>query len=123
MKPVQRTIAIVELLLVFPATLFIAALFLRDVQPAAETGRLVEWFSALPVQLGLYLLMVALPFVAFVIGCATLLRNWVSDEGFRQAALEVFTIVRAHVASLLIAGVTLMAGGILAIVAMHMITE
>jgi hypothetical protein len=32
-------------------------------------------------------------------------------------------MVRAHLASLLIAGATLMAGAILAIVAMHMITE
>jgi hypothetical protein len=123
MKTIKRTIAIIELLFVFPATLFIAALFLRDVQPAAQTGRLVDWFSALPVQLGLYLLLVALPFAAFVIGCATLLRSWRSDAGFRQAALGIFTTVRAHLASLLIAGVTLMAGGILAIVAMHMITE
>jgi hypothetical protein len=99
------------------------ALFLREVQPAAQTGRLVEWFSALPVQLGLYLLLVALPFAAFIIGCATLLRGWRGDAGFQQAELQILTFARAHMASLLIAGVTLMAGGILAIVAMHMITE
>ncbi len=50
-----------------------AALFLRAVQPAAQTGRLVEWFAALPVQIGLYLLLLALPLGAFLIACATLL--------------------------------------------------
>ena len=123
MKTITRAVALAELFLIFPAALFMVALFLRAVQPAAQTGRLVEWFAALPVQIGLFLLLVALPFGAFVIGSATLLRSWRSDTEFREAALKLFTIIRAHVASLLIAGVTLMASVILALVAMHMITE
>jgi cytochrome b561 len=122
MKAIKRTVAIIELLLVFPAALFMTALFLREVQPLAQTGRLVEWFSH-HVVLGLYVFFIAMPLAAFVIGCAIVLRNWRSDEEFRRATLEIFAAVRAHLASLLIAGVTLMAGGILAIVAMHMITE
>ena len=122
MKAINRTIAIIELLLVFPAALFMVALFLREVQPLAQTGRLVEWFSH-DVVLGLDVFLIAMPLAAFVIGCAMVLRSWRGDVEFRRASLEIFTIVRAHVASLLIAGVTLMAGGILAIVALHMITE
>jgi ABC-type Fe3+ transport system permease subunit len=122
MKTINRTIAIIELLLVFPAALFMAALFLREVQPLAQTGRLVEWFSQ-HVVLGLYVFLIAMPLAAFVIGCAMVLRGWRKDLEFRRATLEVFTAVRAHVTSLLIAGVTLMAGGILVIVAMHMIGE
>jgi len=122
MKTIKRTIAIVELLLVFPAALFMTALFLREVQPLAQTGRLVDWFSHHMV-LGLYVFLVAMPLAAFVVGFAFVLRSWRSDAGFRRATLEIFTTVRAHLASLLIAGATLMAGGILAIVAMHMITE
>ena len=122
MKTINRTIAIIELLLVFPAALFMAALFFREVQPLAQTGLLVEWFSH-HVVLGLYVFLIAMPLAAFVIGCAMVLRGWRKDVQFRQAALEVFTTVRAHVASLLIAGATLIAGGILAIVAMHMIGE
>jgi len=122
MKTMKRTIAIIELLLVLPAALFMAALFLREVQPLAQTGRLVEWFSH-HLVLGLYVFLIAMPLAAFVVGWATVVRSWRSDAELRRATLEVFTTVRAHVASLLIAGATLMAAGILAIVAMHMISE
>jgi cytochrome b561 len=122
MKTVRRTIAIIQLLLVFPAALFMVALFLREVQPLAQTGRLVEWFSH-HLVLGLYVFLIAMPLAAFVGGCAAVMRSWRSDAEFRRATLEMFTTARAHVASLLIAGATLMAGGILAIVAMHLITE
>jgi hypothetical protein len=127
MITIKRTIAITELCLVFPAALFMTALFVRDIQPApyepAQTARrLVDWFSARPF-LGLDILLIALPLAAFVIGCATLLRSWRNDAVLRQAALELLAAVRAHGAALLIVGATLMAGGILAIVAMHMITD
>ncbi len=122
MKTIKQTMAIIELLLVFPAALFLTALFLREVQPLAQTGRLVDWFSH-HVVLGLYVFLIAMPLAAFVIGSAIVLRSWRSDGEFRRATLEMFTTARAHLACLLIAAVTLMAGGILAIVAMHMITE
>ncbi|HVT04847.1 MAG TPA: hypothetical protein VHL58_15900 [Thermoanaerobaculia bacterium] len=127
MNTIKRTIAAMELLLVFPSALFMTALFVRNLQPAqyepAHTARrLVEWFSARPL-LGLDVFLIALPFAAFVIGCATVLRSWRSNAELRQAALETLATVRAHLTTLLIAGATLMAGGILAIVAVHMITE
>ena len=127
MNTIKRTIAAMELLLVFPSALFMTALFVRNLQPAqyepAHTARrLVEWFSARPF-LGLDVFLIALPFAAFVIGCATVLRSWRSNAELREAALETLATVRAHLTTLLIAGATLMAGGILAIVAVHMITE
>ena len=123
----KRTLAATELLLVFPATLFMTALFVRNIQPAqyepARTAhRLVEWFSARP-HLGLDVFLIALPFVAFTLGCVTVVRGWRDDAELRQTALETLAAVRAHLATLLIAGATLMAGGILAIVAVHMITD
>ena len=118
----NRTLAIIELLLVFPAALFMVALFLREVQPLAQTGRLVEWFSH-HVVLGLYVFLIAMPLAAFVLGGVSVLRSWRSDAEFRRARLEIFTTARAHIAPLLIAGATLMAGGILALVAMHLFTE
>jgi uncharacterized RDD family membrane protein YckC len=122
-----RYVAIAELLLIFPAVLFMAALFMRNLQPApyepAQTARhLVEWFSARPL-LGLDIFLIALPFAAFLIGCGTALRCWSNHAGFRQAALETLAVFHTHLATLLIIGATLVAGGILAIVAMHMITE
>jgi hypothetical protein len=127
MNAIKRTIAATELLLIFPAALFMAALFVRNLQPAqyepARTAhRLVDWFSARP-HLGLDLFLIALPFAAFVIGGITVLRGWRSDARLRQAALETLAAVRAHLAMLLITAATLAAGGILGIVALHMITD
>jgi hypothetical protein len=124
---IKRTIATLELLLVFPAVLFMTALFVRSLQPPAyepaqTARRLVDWFSARPF-LGLDIFLIALPFAVFVIGCATVLRSWRSDSQFRQAAFQTLAAVRAHLAALLILGATLVAGGILAIVALHVIAD
>jgi hypothetical protein len=127
MKAIKRTLAATELLLVFPAGLFMTALFVRNLQPApyepAQTARrVVEWFSARP-HLGLDVFLIAMPFAAFVIGCVTVLRSWRGDEELRRAALKTLTAARAHLATLLIAGATLVAGCVLAIVALHVITD
>ena len=124
---IRRTIAATELLLVFPAALFMSALFVRNIQPApyepAQTARrLVEWFSGRPI-LGLDIFLMALPFAAFVIGCATVRHLWRSDAQLRLVALETLVAVRSQWAGLLIAGATLIAGWILAIVALHMIAD
>jgi hypothetical protein len=123
----RRYIATLECLFVFPASLFMLALFLRDIQPpqyepAHAARRVVDWYSARP-HLGLDLFLIALPFAALVIGCATVLRSWRSDPQVRQAALQTLATVRTHLATLLIVLATLIAGGILAIVALHMITD
>jgi hypothetical protein len=122
-----RFIAAAEWLLILPAVLFMTSLFARNVQPPgfepADTARrVVEWFSHSP-RLGLQTFLIALPFAAFAIGCITAVGRWRSDAMLRQAARETLAAVRAHLASLLISGATLAAGCILAIVALHMITE
>ena len=123
----SRYIAALEVLFVFPASLFMLALFLREIQPpqyepAQTARRIVDWYSARP-HLGLHLFLIALPFAALVIGSATVLRSWRSDAQLRQAALQTLTTVRAHFAALLILLATLLAGAILAIVALHIITD
>jgi hypothetical protein len=123
----KRLLAAFELLLVFPASLFMAALFLRNVQPepyepAQSARRLVDWFSARPF-LCLDIFLIAFPLVAFAIGCASVLRSWRNDAQLRRAALQIWTVVRGHCAALLIAAATLIAGTILAIVAVHVITD
>jgi len=123
----RRYIATLELLFIFPASLFMLSLFVRDIQPpqyqpAQTARRLVDWFSVRPV-LGLDIFLIALPFAAFVIGCLTLRRGWRGDAQFRQAALATLSTVRANLAALLIAVATLLAASILAIVALHVITD
>lgn len=127
MNAIKRTIAAAELLLVFPATLFMTALFVRNLQPVryepAHTAQLlVQWFSARP-RVGLDVFLIAMPFAVLAIGCATVLRSWRNDAGLRQASLQTLAAVRAHLSTLLIAGAALTAGGILAIVALHVITD
>jgi hypothetical protein len=122
-----RFVAAAEWLLILPAVLFMTSLFVRNVQPPgfepADTARrVVEWFSHSP-GLGLDIFLIALPFAALVIGCITALRRWTSDAMLRQAARETLAVVREHLATLLIAGATLASGSILAIVALHLITE
>ncbi len=123
----KRSIATLELLLILPATLFMLALFLRNVQPEpyqpAQTARhLVDWFAARP-QIGLQLFLIALPFAALVIGIATTLRTWRRDAHLRQLASDTLAALRAQASFLLIAAATLAAGAILAIVALHILTD
>ncbi|HXH37360.1 MAG TPA: hypothetical protein VNN08_01910, partial [Thermoanaerobaculia bacterium] len=65
MNAIKRTIAATEWILIFPASLFMTALIVRDIQPtnyepAHTAQRLVDWFSARP-HLGLDLFLIALP--------------------------------------------------------------
>jgi hypothetical protein len=127
MKTIRRAIATAELLLVLPAALFLTALFVRNLQPVpyepATTARhLVEWFATHP-PVGLQLFLIALPFAAFVLGGATLLGSWRRDEELRQATARTLAAVRTHLATLLIAGATLVAAGTLGVVFLHMAAD
>ena len=122
MKPVTRAIAAMEIVLVLPAALFMASIFLKPVQPLLNTWRIIEWYARHTV-LGLYLFLCAMPLAAFVVGIAATLRSWRRDAELRQAARRIYDALGAHAAQALIAGATLMAGGMLAIVALHLVTE
>jgi hypothetical protein len=103
------------------------ALFARNVQPppyepAQTARRLVDWYAARPV-LGLDIFLIAMPLLALGLGGAILLRHWRADAELREAAGHAVLVLRAHLAAVLIAAATLLAGGILAIVALHMITD
>src|SRR5438093_8502603 len=121
----KRAIAATELLLIFPAALFMMALFVRNLQPlqyepARTARRIGDWYAVRP-RIGLWGLLIALPLAVLLTGCSMLLRNWRGEVQLRQAAWQTLAAIRAHLATLLIAGATLTAGGILAIVALHML--
>ncbi len=105
----KRTLALVDLLLLLPAVLFMAALILRGVQPlqfepAHAAQSIVLWYAGR--MWTLWLLLIALPLVVLVSGGLTLF-----NESLRHAQTET--------ATRLIAVATLVAGAILAVVAIH----
>jgi hypothetical protein len=123
MNTTKRLIAAAEWLFILPGSLFMAALFMRSAQPrqyepSHSAQRLIDWFSVRP-HLGLDVFLIALPFAAFAIGCAVLVKSWSTEDDLRQTVAAV----RTQMATLLIAAATLIAGGILAVVGLHMITD
>lgn len=127
MKSLRRSLAAAELLLVFPAALFMTALFVRNLQPqqyepAHTAQRIVEWYAARP-HLGLWLLMIALPLLVVMMGSLALVRAWRTDQALRIAVTGTLANLRAHAATFLILLATTTAAGILAIVALHVLTD
>ena len=96
------------------------AILARALSMAFRGG--VMWYAARP-HVGLWVFLIALPFVVLVTGCATLLRSWNDDVQLRQAAAQAFTALRAHLAMVFVAAATLTAGGVLAIVTLHVLTD
>jgi hypothetical protein len=123
----NRSFAAAELLLVFPAALFMTALFVRNIQPqqyepAHSAQRIVDWYAARP-QVGLWVLMIALPIFVALAGGITLARVWQRDEGLRKSVRDTLGHLRAHFATFLIFAATTLAAGILVIVAVHLISD
>lgn len=121
-----RIIAALQLLLIFPAVLFMAALLLRSLQPQqyepAHSAQLVVlWYAAR--MWSLWILLLALPITVLVAGAATLLRSWNRDTALPGAARQLLAAIRSQLAMLVVAAATLAAGGILAIVVLHMLAN
>ena len=121
-----RIIAFMELVLIFPAALFMTALGLRNLQPlqsepAHSAHQLVMWYAGR--MWTLWVLLLGLPFTVLVTGCAALLHSWNRDIVLALTARQSLAIVRAHLATLFIAATTLIAGVILAIVVLHMLAN
>ena len=78
MNLIRRTLATLEVVLIFPAVLFMMALFVRSVQPrqfepAHTAQRIVDWYAA-RIQVGLWLFLMAFPLAVLSIGCVSLVR-------------------------------------------------
>jgi len=119
--------AAAELLLVFPAALFMTAAIVRSLQPieyepARTAQRIFDWFGARP-HMSLWVLLIALPLAVVIGGCVSLVRSWSYDSQLREAARQTVAAVRAHLATLLVAVATLTAGGILAFLVLHLLAD
>jgi hypothetical protein len=121
----KRVIAVMELVLIFPAVLFMTALVLRKLplqyEPARSAQQLVMWYAGR--MWTLWFLLFGLPLIVLVSGCAELLRGYNRDIVLPLTSQKSFAMVRAHLSSLFIAATTLMAGVILAIVVLHVLAN
>jgi hypothetical protein len=121
-----RVIAVMELVLIFPAVLFMTVLVLRNFQPlqyepARSAQQLVMWYAGR--MWTLWFLLLGLPLIVLVSGCAELLRSYNRDIVLPLTSEKSLAMVRAHLSSLFIAATTLMAGVILAIVVLHVLAN
>jgi hypothetical protein len=121
-----RVIAVMELVLIFPSVLFMSALVLRHLQPlqyepARSAQQLVMWYAGR--MWTLWFLLLGLPLIVLVSGCAELLRSYNRDIVLPLTSQKSLDMVRAHLSSLFIAATTLMAGVILAIVVLHVLAN
>jgi hypothetical protein len=91
-------------------------------QPAHTAERIVTWYAVRP-RISLWGLLIALPLAVLVTGCGTLLRSWSDEVELRQATRQTLAAISAHLATVLVAGATLTAGGVLAIVVLHILTD
>ena len=122
----RRIIAATELVLIFPAALFLTAVVVRHLQPlqyepAHIAQEIVTWYSVR--YWTLWVLLIGLPFAALLNGCVVLLRNSNdgTDEG--QAAKQPFAAIRTQLPTQIIAAATLAGGLILAVVVLHMLAN
>ena len=114
-----RFIAAVELILIFPASLFLIAVVVRHFEPFGNSARQIALWYAYRFWT-LWVFMLTLPLAALLIGCVTLLRNQSGEIEKRQTIWQRFVAIRISIPKLVIAVSTLAAGTILVIVAVHM---
>jgi len=121
-----RLFAAGELLLISPAALFMGALVVRSLQPlqyepANSAEHLVTWYAGR--MWTLWVLLLGLPLVSLVSGCAALRYHWNRDPALSHDVEQLLDLTRRRVALFLIAAVTLAAGVILTIVVLHMMAN
>lgn len=126
MRTLIRLSAAVQLALIIPAALFLTAVLVSagdapQYDLALLAQRIVKWYSARTWTL--WLLLLALPLAVLVAGCATLLRSWNHEAELTHPARQSLAMIAAPLATLFVAGMTLMSASILAVVALHMLAN
>lgn len=121
-------LAVSEWLLVLPATLFLTAAALRQLQPrqfepARTSWAIFEWTTTHISQTGAALLFLVLPALALAAGGFGLMLAWQKSETLRQDIIALLASLRRNLAVAILGTGTLLAGSILAAVIAHIITD
>ena len=122
----RRIIAAMQLMLIFPAVLFLTAVVARHLQPLqyelAHTAQaIVTWYSLRIWTL--WVLLIGLPFAALLNGCVVLLRHSTEGTAERRATKPPFATIRTQLSTQVVTASTLVAGLILVVVALHMLAN
>ncbi len=126
MKATERLVAASQVLLIFPAILFMGSLVVRNLsplqnEPAHTAQQIVTWYAGRLWTL--WALLIALPLGVLVTGCIMFARTWTRDIRLPQAAQQMLAAIHADRAMLIVAVMTLTAGAILTIVVLHMLAN
>ena len=114
----RRIYAATQLVLIFPAALFLTAVVARHLpyEPAHIAQEIVTWYSVRFWML--WVLLLGLPFAALLNGCLVLLRS--SNDGTGEGP---FATIRTQRPMKIIAAATFAAGLILVVVVLHMLAN
>jgi len=120
--------AIMELLLVMPATLFLGLAALRSMQPRqyqpARIGWIIfEWMANNLTRVDAAVIFLVLPAIAFILGIAALLRSWQRDERLRWDAIAFLAVLRRNLHFVIVSAGVLAGAAILAAAAVHIVTD
>jgi hypothetical protein len=126
MRATERLVAASQLLLIFPAVLFMGSLVVRNLsplqnEPAHTAQQIVMWYAGR--MWTLWALLIALPLGVLVTGCGMFARSWSKDAHLPQATQQMLAAIHANRAMLIVAVMTLTAGAILTIVVLHMLAN
>lgn len=127
LKPSRMSfLALSEWVMVLPATVFLTAAALRQLQPRqyepSHTSWLIfEWTITHISQTGAAVLFMGLPAVAIILGCVVLLQNWRENQVLRDDVKLALGILRQHAVIGLLTVATVLAGAILAAAVAHVI--
>ena len=120
----MRAIALLQLLLIFPAALFMASLVVRDVGPmnseSAHTAQqIVMWYAG--EGWTLRVLLFALPCTVLISGCAALRTR--HRDTVLLGSRRLLASSRPHWPARLVAVTTVASAGILVVVGFHVLTH
>jgi hypothetical protein len=126
MRATERLVAASQLLLIFPALLFLGSLVVRNLsplqnEPAHTAQQIVMWYAGR--MWTLWALLIALPLGVLGMGCIMFARSWSKDDRLPKAVLQMLAAIHANRAMLIVAVMTLTAGAVLTIVVLHMLAN
>jgi hypothetical protein len=121
-------IAVLQWLMVLPATVFLGAAALRLLQPrqyepARTSWAILEWTANHMSRLGAGILFIGLPGLVAITGCAALIGAWRKAQGLRQDTVAALEVLRRQEVIAVLTTATLLAGAILVLVIAHVVTD